>query len=423
MKSSLFEAIAARPPLWCTICAGCLWCATLKTYDGLIAPSRTKKRNMKEKVASLPTSFQNFIYTRKTQNMRKATLTKKYPIRCGGTHCMATRNRTRLQLCAQAAQSIATWWCKQKNKATSDSAIDPITLDVIKDPFIHVERTGQTNSFSATALASYIAATGDYRNPITRTALNAVEIKRLQTTAARHGLKTSIEAKERHLLQRKRQMEESSLDSWLENDFLNTVHRIREAITDLERTQRSVMQELTRELLPILHASFVPLASREDGGRRGLSLLFIATKMIDDAPVVHTTAQIVVRTCLNDLKAAIRGADTRARNVPPMGAVSRAQAPAGQRAGGADAEEFHAFLSNMLTTSRQRNNSMSRGEWPSQRQGTEGSGGPRRVAVSREWPNRQGMETNSAPRRVASTDDDNATRTTVETVYHRSPFV
>ena len=342
---------------------------------------------------------------------------RMYPLHAasGAPYAARTRQGAKMQRCTRAAGAIAAWW-KETKQPVAGVQLDPITFDPIVDPFVHVEATGQQNVFSATSLAAYIESSGDYRNPVTRTPFNDVEIKRLQKTARRHGMETSIASRERYLEQRKRDLEESSLTLWLENEFLGQVHTVREVLADFEREGASVLRDLGLALLPALHDAFLTLRSRNP--ERATAMLFIATKMLTDAPVVHPTARVVALSFVSDLRGGStdqrrrhalstngaaatgargprRAADGALRAGPAarLGRRRRAISAGAQAAPAAppataDANRLHVFLNSMLQASR--GGVHENGEWPAQR-----------LSAS-----------------VASTG-----RPIPPTTYHRSPFV
>ena len=111
-------------------------------------------------------------------------------------------------------------------------AVDPITLDRVTGPvFRHVDAdSGFTTIHSAGALARCFAASGDFRNPLSRKELNRAELLRLQNLARKSGVSVDLVATMRERrAEREARLDEEALLAFLVDD-------VRQAGADLVYT-------------------------------------------------------------------------------------------------------------------------------------------------------------------------------------------
>lgn len=114
-------------------------------------------------------------------------------------------------------------WLRKCVRVRSRNDRDPITLERIHPPiFKHVSPGGYVSGFTASALAAYIEASGDFQHPVTRHPFNACELRRLQnllplTSTDLCANRESLQSKRVHTIN-----EHNMLD-WLEQYAGNAV--------------------------------------------------------------------------------------------------------------------------------------------------------------------------------------------------------
>lgn len=194
------------------------------------------------------------------------------------THCYNTRFKTRRfvgmiqqtyrsytmrQKRHRAATMIATCYRRFKHLFPNRRQ-DPITLGQLTCPiFKHVhKKDNSTTYFHAPTLAQYIQSSGDYRNPLTREALNIVETRRLERLAKivlpDIDIVTTMTA---NLFARKARLERQAMLEYLQQATLSAVD---DALTCAASLDIPITQKIYRcnwTYFPRIQNSIVRLAN------------------------------------------------------------------------------------------------------------------------------------------------------------------